>query len=93
LKLDDIVSRVAGLLIIHRYPLFYPDACALTLYHLRGRKYRSVPPNERGRHAIEQLDVEVALLDDWLRFWYKGELLPLPAHLQRDLEETHRQLR
>jgi Uma2 family endonuclease len=75
------------------YLLFYPDACELTLYHLRGRTYRSVPPNERGRHAIPQLDLEVALLDDWVRYWYKGELLPLPADLQRDLDETRRQLR
>lgn len=52
-----------------------------------------MPPNEQGRHAIEQLDVEVALLDDWVRFWYKSELLPLPADLQRDLDETRRQLR
>ena len=50
-------------------------------------------PNERGRLAIAELDVEVALLDDWVRFWYKGESLPLPADLQRDLDETRRQLR
>jgi hypothetical protein len=75
------------------YLLFYPDAEDLTLYHLRGRKYRSVPPNEHGRHAVEPLDVEVALLDNWVRFWYKGELPPLPEDLQRDLNETRRQLR
>ncbi len=75
------------------YLLFYPDAGDLTLYHLRGRKYRAVPPNEQGRHAIPELDLEVALLEDWVRFWYKGELLPLPADLQHDLDETRRQLR
>jgi hypothetical protein len=52
-----------------------------------------VPPNEQGRHAVEPLDVEVALLDDWVRFWYKGELLPLPAELQRDVDQMRRQLR
>ncbi len=75
------------------YLLFYPDAGDLTLYHLRGRKYRSVPPSEQGRHAIPELDIEVALLDDWVRFWYKGELLPLPADLQHDLDQTRRELR
>lgn len=75
------------------YLLFYPDAVEMTLYQLRGRTYRSVRPNERGRHALAELDVEVALLDDWVRFWYKGELLPLPADLLRDLDETRRQLR
>jgi Uma2 family endonuclease len=75
------------------YLLFYLDADDMTLYHLRGRKYRAVPPNEHGRHAIPELDLEVALLEDWVRFWYKGELLPLPADLQRDLDETRQQLR
>jgi hypothetical protein len=65
----------------------------LTLFHLRNRKYRSVPPNEQGRHAIPELNLEAALLDDWVRFWHEGELLPLPADLQRDLDETRRQLR
>jgi hypothetical protein len=34
------------------------------------------------------VDLEVALLDGWVRFWYKGEQLPLPADLQRSLIET-----
>ena len=75
------------------YLLFYPDARELTLFHLRIRKYRSVKPNEHGRLPIKELDVEAALLEDWVRFWYRGELLSLPADLQRDLDETRRQLR
>jgi Uma2 family endonuclease len=74
------------------YLLFYPDQQELTLFHHTGRKYRTATPNEAGRYAIQELDLEVALLDGWVRFWYKGELLPLPAELQRELEETRRQL-
>jgi hypothetical protein len=33
------------------------------------------------------LDVEVGLLDGWVRFWYQGELLPLPDELQRQAYE------
>jgi Uma2 family endonuclease len=90
---EDNMQKYERDLKVPYYLLFYPDAGDLTLYHLRGRKYRSVPPNEQERHAIPELDIEVALLDDWVRFWYKGELLPLPADLQRDLDETRRQLR
>ncbi|HTU17609.1 MAG TPA: Uma2 family endonuclease [Gemmataceae bacterium] len=90
---EDNMQKYERELKVPYYLLFYPDAGELTLYRLRGRTYRSVPPNEQGRHAIEDLDVEVALLDEWVRFWYKGELLPLPADLQRDLDETRRQLR
>lgn len=36
--------------------------------------------------------MEAALLDGWVRYWYQGELLPLPADLQRDLDEARRQI-
>jgi Uma2 family endonuclease len=74
------------------YLLFYPDNQELTLFHLRARKYVSVKPNKRGRLAVPELDLEVALLGGWVRYWYKGELLPLPADLQRELDEVRRQL-
>ena len=74
------------------YLLFYPDQQELTLFHHTGRKYRTVLANEAGRYPIPELDLEVALLDGWVRFWYRGELLPLPADLQRELEDTRRQL-
>jgi Uma2 family endonuclease len=90
---EDNMHKYERELKVPYYLLFYPDNRELTLFHLRSRKYRSVPPNERGRHAISELEVEAALLDDWVRFWYQGELLPLPADLQRDLDETRRQLR
>jgi Uma2 family endonuclease len=90
---EDNMHKYERELKVPYYLLFNPDAAEMTLYRLRGRTYRSVPPNERGRHALAELDLEVALLDDWVRYWYKGELLPLPADLQRDLDETRRQLR
>jgi hypothetical protein len=64
----------------------------LILFQLGTRKYRSVRPNEQGRHTIDKLNIEVALLDGWVRFWYEGELLPLPADMQRELDDTRRQL-
>jgi Uma2 family endonuclease len=72
------------------YLVFYPDNEELTLYRLKGKKYVSVKPNKHGRYPIPPLEVEVALLDGWVRFWYRGELLPLPADLQRDLDQARR---
>jgi Uma2 family endonuclease len=73
------------------YLVFYPDEGELTLYRHNKRKYVTVKPNAQGRYAIRELDLEVALHDGWVRFWYQGALLPLPADLQRDLDEARRQ--
>jgi Uma2 family endonuclease len=72
--------------------LFYPDEQELSLYRHNGRKYVSVKPNAQGRYAIPELEMEVALLGGWVRFWFRGELLRLPAELQGKLDEVQRQL-
>ncbi|HEV3145177.1 MAG TPA: Uma2 family endonuclease [Gemmataceae bacterium] len=77
------------------YLHFYPQVQELSLFHLkpRARRYKTVLPNERSRYAIPELDLELAILDGWVRYWYHGELLPLPGELQRQLDEARRQLR
>jgi Uma2 family endonuclease len=73
------------------YLVFYPETQDLTLYRHTDEKYVSVKPNEQGRYAVPEVEMEVALLDGWVRFWHKGELLLLPAELQRGLDEATRQ--
>lgn len=73
------------------YLLFYPEDQELTLYRHNGRKYVTVTPNEQERRLIRELELEIGLLDGWARYWYRGELLPLPAELLRDLELERRQ--
>src|SRR5262249_24735321 len=73
------------------YLVFYPDAGELTLYRHNKRKYVTVKPNGNGRYPVRELELEVALLDGWIRYWYKGELLPLPADLQRQLDQARRE--
>ena len=34
----------------------------------------------------------MGILDGWVRYWFRGERLPLPADLQRDLDQLRRQL-
>src|SRR5262249_51986415 len=87
---EDSFDKYERDLKVTYYLVFYPDQQELTLYHHNGKQYVSVKPNEHGRYPIPELDLEVALLDDWVRFWYQGELLPLPADLERDLKEAHR---
>jgi len=74
------------------YLVFYPDAGELTLYRHNGRKYVSVKPNAQERYAIPELEIELGLVDGWVRYWRQGELLPLPADLQKSLDETRQRL-
>jgi Uma2 family endonuclease len=72
--------------------IFYPENQELTLFRHTGRKYATVRPNEHGRYAVAPLEIEVALLDGWVRFWFRGELLPLPAEMHHALQETREEL-
>jgi Uma2 family endonuclease len=87
---EDNFDKYEKELKVPYYLIFHPDNQELTLYHLKGKQYVSVKPNRRGRYSIPELELEVALVDGWVRFWYQGELLPLPADLQRDLDTARR---
>jgi hypothetical protein len=70
------------------YLLFYPDNEELTLYRHTGRRYSSVKPGADGRLLLPQLDLSMAVLNRWVRFWYRDVLLPLPADLQKALDDV-----
>jgi Uma2 family endonuclease len=89
---DDSFNKYETRLRVPYYLIFHPDTGKLILYKHNQRNYVPVRPNSRGRYAIAELDIEVAVLDGWVRFWYQGELLPLPAEMQSDLDATKNQL-
>jgi hypothetical protein len=72
------------------YLTFYPDDQELSLYHRRRSRYVSVKPNEHGRLAIPEMETEVALLDGWARFWFRGELLPVVGELRKERDRLAR---
>lgn len=75
------------------YLLFYPETQDLQLFRHTGKKYVSVPANEHGRHPIPELEIEVALLDGWVRYWFRGELVPLTGDLVRQMGEIQARLK
>jgi Uma2 family endonuclease len=87
---DDNMQKYERELKVPYYLLFQPDVLELTLYRHNGTKYVSVKPNENDRYAIAELELEVALLDGWVRYWFRGELLPLPAELLRQVQTATR---
>jgi hypothetical protein len=88
---EDNFDKYEKELRVPYYLLFYPDDQELTLYRLELRRYSTVRPNQQGRYPIQKVDIEVALLDGWVRFWYQGRLLPLPAELDRALDRARRE--
>lgn len=85
---EDNMQKYEKELKVLYYLLFCPDEQELTLYHLKGRRYVSVLPNEQERYAIPELELEMVIVGEWVRYWYQGKLLPLPGELQRELEES-----
>jgi Uma2 family endonuclease len=89
---EDSFRKYERELKVPYYLLFYPDNQDLTLFRLKGKKYQSVTANAAGRHSVRELEIEVALLDGWVRYWYQGRLLPLPADLLRQNQQLQAQL-
>ncbi|MBA4190873.1 MAG: hypothetical protein C0467_23035 [Planctomycetaceae bacterium] len=75
------------------YLQVYPHDEKFTLFQLRGGHYAAVTPNAAGRYPVPELELEAALLDGWVRFWFRGELLALPGDLlrERNTERNARQ--
>ncbi|WP_439629885.1 Uma2 family endonuclease [Gemmata sp.] len=74
------------------YLLFYPDNEEMTLFRLSEKGYSAVPPNPDGRHPVPELELEAGLLGGWVRFWFRRELVALPADLVHQLSATRDQL-
>ena len=91
---DDNFRKYERGLKVPYYLIHYPDGEELTLYHYneKRRRYDTVLPDDEGRRAMPDVRIEVGLVDNWVRFWYEGRLLPLPAELDRELDEARAEL-
>jgi Uma2 family endonuclease len=89
---EDNYQKYEHELKVPYYLLFYPDAEELTLFRMAGGRYVTVTPNDAGRLAIPELELEAALLGGWVRYWFRGELLPLPGDLLRQLNAAQAEL-
>jgi Uma2 family endonuclease len=61
------------------------------LYRHNGTGYIAVPPNAAGRFLVPELELEVGLLEGWVRFWHRGQLLELPGKLEEQMNEFRRE--
>jgi Uma2 family endonuclease len=89
---DENMRKYEQYVKVPYYLVFYPDADELSLFKMTAGKYASVLPNAAGRLAVPELELEAALFDGWVRFWFRGELLPLPGDLLRQLNAVRAEL-
>ena len=73
------------------YMRYCRDTEDLTLFQLRRGKFIAVEPNYRGRLELPELELEMALLDGWVRFWHRAELLLLPGELLNAIKSEQEQ--
>ncbi len=89
---EDSFRKYEDVLQVPYYLIFDPDKQDLRVHRYNGEGYVLMEPDMHGRVRIDQLDLEVGLLDGWLRFWHKGELLPLTPELEEELDRAKRSL-
>jgi Uma2 family endonuclease len=71
---------------------FHPGKQDLRVYRHDGEHYVRLEPDVNGRYLIEELDLHIGLHQHWVRFWYQGQLLELPAELQQRLDQQAKRI-
>ena len=89
---DDNFRRYRDDLRVPYYLLFEPGDESLKVFHFEDGRYEPVAPDEHGRRAIPDLEMEVGLIDGWVRYWHRGTLLALPGELMNQLRAKDDQL-
>lgn len=71
--------------------MYYPDRIDLRFWHHTGEAYEPPPTDAEGRYSIPELELKLGLHDGWVRYWHRGELLPLPGDLLGQVEQERQQ--
>jgi Uma2 family endonuclease len=72
--------------------MYYPERQDLLVWRHIGEDYERLPASAEGRHAIAELELEIGMLEGWVRFWHRGELLPLPADMVKQLDQERQRV-
>ncbi|MDA1017068.1 MAG: hypothetical protein O3A00_21745 [Planctomycetota bacterium] len=63
------------------YLCFHRATQTFEVFEHNGTNYDLMPTEPNGRYRIPEIDLEIGLKERWVRFWHRGELLPLPDEL------------
>lgn len=90
-KKDYVVNRRRYALVgVPYYVICDPQKSKLEVHHLQDDGYVRLEPGLNNRVSVPELDLEIGLLNGWMRFWHRGELLPIPAESERQKEALQR---
>ena len=73
--------------------IFDPAENDLRVFRHDGVSFVMLEKNANGRFEIPEIELEIALLDGWARFWHEQELLDLTGELGRKLRDTQASVR
>jgi hypothetical protein len=88
---DEDFRRYEAELKVPYILVYRPDQQNLALYRHSGEKYLSVAANAAGRYTIPELELEMGLLEGWVRFWHRGEQLLLPHELKQQIDQARQE--
>jgi len=66
---------------------YHPGKNDFRFYRHNGKRYELVEVNDEGRYSLPELDLEIGLLEGWVRFWHLGELLEMPSEWQKRTDQ------
>lgn len=70
------------------YLIYDPESGKpLTLLRHDGHGYGAASVNQAGRFEIPELDLQIGVVDDLVRYWHDGSLLPIPTEVPDVLAE------
>ena len=67
--------------------MFKIQAQDLRVWRHNGQRYERQLAKGEGQIAVDRLDIEVGILDRWIRFWHQGDLLELPWEIASRVQE------
>lgn len=82
---ENNFERYGHELTIPYYLRVHSEEKEFFLHRLSEGNYAPVQAIDSGRFPIPELELEVGLYDGWLRYWFRGEMVLLPAELQREI--------
>ena len=89
---EDNMVKYESQVMVPYFLLFRPDIQEFILRRHVGNRYVTVTPDDEGLYHLPEIEIACRLHDGWVRFWFRGEMLPLPGDLLADLQETRQRL-